>query len=109
WSIWCPGARRYCYPQTPNSRRLRLIQTAHLLCRCVERFANHSKTEILNLNPLSNPHCTCHTYTHSRFAPESVSNSDHVVYRCTADRRRLSMRNLKKTLSQPDLLFHNLF
>ncbi|EDV46556.2 uncharacterized protein Dere_GG19148, isoform C [Drosophila erecta] len=31
------------------------------------------------------------------------------IFECTADRRRLSMRNLKKTLSQPDLLFHNLF
>ncbi|XP_062140824.1 rho GTPase-activating protein 15 [Drosophila sulfurigaster albostrigata] len=32
------------------------------------------------------------------------------IFECTADRRlkRLSMRNLKKTLSQPDL-FHNLF
>ncbi|XP_064536470.1 rho GTPase-activating protein 27 isoform X2 [Drosophila montana] len=33
------------------------------------------------------------------------------IFECTADRRlkRLSVRNLKKTLSQPDLLFHNLF
>ncbi|XP_034490863.1 rho GTPase-activating protein 27 [Drosophila innubila] len=33
------------------------------------------------------------------------------IFECTADRRvkRLSMRNLKKTLSQPDLLFQNLF
>ncbi|EDW29675.1 GL14947 [Drosophila persimilis] len=33
------------------------------------------------------------------------------IFECTADRRlhRLSMRNLKKTLSQPDLLFHNMF
>ncbi|XP_034653138.1 rho GTPase-activating protein 15 isoform X1 [Drosophila subobscura] len=33
------------------------------------------------------------------------------IFECTADRRlhRLSVRNLKKTLSQPDLLFHNIF
>ncbi|ALC48387.1 RhoGAP16F [Drosophila busckii] len=33
------------------------------------------------------------------------------IFECSADRRhnRLSMRNLKKTLSQPDLLFHNIF
>ncbi|XP_022220030.1 rho GTPase-activating protein 15 isoform X1 [Drosophila obscura] len=33
------------------------------------------------------------------------------IFECTADRRlhRLSMRNLKKTLSQPDLLFQNIF
>ncbi|XP_017871733.1 PREDICTED: uncharacterized protein LOC108619580 isoform X1 [Drosophila arizonae] len=33
------------------------------------------------------------------------------IFECTADRglKRLSVRNLKKTLSQPDLLFHNIF
>ncbi|KAH8416462.1 hypothetical protein KR222_004874 [Zaprionus bogoriensis] len=57
--------------------------------------------------------------TRSQNSPASNSNSSVPLrhfprlytHRCTADRRmkRLSMRNLKKTLSQPDLLFHNLF
>ncbi|XP_023031001.1 uncharacterized protein LOC6641315 [Drosophila willistoni] len=31
------------------------------------------------------------------------------IFECTADRRRISVKNLKKTLSQPDLLFRNRF
>ncbi|KAH8363781.1 hypothetical protein KR200_006733 [Drosophila serrata] len=91
----------------PESQLLSSHQSAHP-CAVVaslslsnECIVNH---DILILNPLYLPPVPVNPYL-------PIESRRPIVCRCTADRRlrRLSVRNLKKTLSQPDLLFHNLF
>ncbi|KAH8287198.1 hypothetical protein KR054_004293 [Drosophila jambulina] len=91
------------------------------LCRCclslsLERNAlltttssTLTSTSNLNLNLNLNPN-PLYLFPITSFIFPSTS-VDPIACRCTADRRmrRLSVRQLKKTLSQPDLLFHNLF